>query len=1310
MIPRSRFDAVLFDLDGVITKTARIHAAAWKQLFDAYLQGRAASTESFRPFDVDTDYRDYVDGKPRYDGVRSFLASRGIELPYGNPTDLPDKETVCGLGNRKNQLFHDRLKKEGVEVYKSSVGLIERLRQRGFKTAVVSASKNATAILDAARIADLFDASVDGVDAVALDLKGKPEPDTFIEAARRLNVAPQRCAVFEDAVAGVQAARRGAFGLVVGVDRGDRAKALKQAGADLVVKDLSEVDLTVRIANLSCALEAVDEIAALIVATPIVVFLDYDGTLTPIVSHPEDAVLGEEMRATVEDLSEQCPVAIVSGRGLKDVRDRVGIDGIYYAGSHGFEMAGPAGRIEEYGPARDHLRGLDEAQEALETLIGSIPGAQVERKKFSIAVHYRNVEEGRVAAVEEAVDRTLERHADLRKGRGKKVFELQPAVDWNKGRALGWLLEQLHFDRSKVLPLYIGDDLTDEDAFLALEQHGIGIVVGEGDRTTAARYRLQDPDQVQRFLRALDEKLGQRSAWRLAYEGFEPAQEGLREALCTLGNGYFATRGAAPESPADGVHYPGTYLAGGYNRLETAIAGRAIENEDLVNLPNWLRVDFRTVDGRWFDLADVEVLAYRQELDMYAGVLHREVHFRDGNGRDTRMLERRLVSMSHMHTAALQIVLTPLNWSGKIEIRSALDGRVVNSGVARYADLSNRHLEPVDTRETERVALLEVRSSQSKMTIAEAARTEVLVGGKRVVAQRASERGSGYIATSLLVDAEANSAVTIEKVVALYTNRDAGISECGLEAVKAVTEAPNFEGLLRAHRLAWRHLWRKFDLRLDLSDESSDHDVQRALRLFSFHLLQTASVHSLDIDVGMPSRGWHGEAYRGHIFWDEVIIFPFLNYRLPQITRALLMYRYRRLSEARKAARALGYRGAMFPWQSGSDGREETQQLHLNPRSGRWLPDHSHLQRHINAAVAYNIWQYFQVTGDMEFLAAYGAEMILEIARFWASIAVYNESLDRYEIRGVMGPDEFHDAYPDADSAGLNNNAYTNLMAVFVLNRALELFHVLHAPDCQQLCEKLGIEESEKRRWTDVARKMRLVFHGDGILSQFEGYERLEELDWDAYRARYGDLQRLDRILEAEGDTANRYKLSKQADVLMLFYLFSAEELADLFKQLGYEFEYETIPKNIDYYLQRTSNGSSLSRIIHSWVAARRDRAHSWRLFQEALKTDVADLQGGTTREGVHLGAMAGCMDLIQRCYTGLEARGEVLRLSPQFPPQLGAIRMHLRYRSHWLELEVSCRQVRVESLAGSVQPVVVEVKGQRVRLEEGKKAVIELE
>ena len=180
------------------------------------------------------------------------------------------------------------------------------------------------------------------------------------------------------------------------------------------------------------------------------------------------------------------------------------------------------------------------------------------------------------------------------------------------------------------------------------------------------------------------------------------------------------------------------------------------------------------------------------------------------------------------------------------------------------------------------------------------------------------------------------------------------------------------------------------------------------LRLHIFHLLQTTSFNAIDLDVGVPARGLHGEAYRGHIFWDELFIFPFLNLRIPELIRSLLMYPHRRLMEARHLAREAGHRGAMFPWQSGSSGCEESQMLHLNPRSGRWLPDHTHRQRHVNAAIAYNVWQYFHATGDVEFLWFFGAEMLLEIARFWASIATYNATRQRYEIHHVVGADEFH--------------------------------------------------------------------------------------------------------------------------------------------------------------------------------------------------------------------------------------------------------------------------------------------------------------
>jgi alpha,alpha-trehalase len=209
---------------------------------------------------------------------------------------------------------------------------------------------------------------------------------------------------------------------------------------------------------------------------------------------------------------------------------------------------------------------------------------------------------------------------------------------------------------------------------------------------------------------------------------------------------------------------------------------------------------------------------------------------------------------------------------------------------------------------------------------------------------------------------------------------------------------------------------------------------------------------------------------------------------------------------------------------------------------------------------------------------------------------------------------------------------------------------------------------------------MKLTFHEGGILSQFEGYGDLEELDWEGYRARYGHLYRLDFILEAEGDTTNHYKLSKQPDVLMLFYLFSSEELKALFERLGYPWAYETIPRNVEYYRRRSAHDSTLSRVADAWVLARGDRPRSWDVFMEALVTDVADIQGGTTPEGIHLGAMAGTVDVLQRCYTGLELRGEVLWLNPRLPEPMRRLRLFVHYRGHSLALDITRDRLRVSA------------------------------
>jgi alpha,alpha-trehalase len=238
----TKFDAVLFDLDGVLTKTAAVHAAAWKRLFDDYLRTRASRDQTpFRPFDIKLDYQRYVDGKLRYDGVKSFLDSRNIALPYGTPQDGPDQETVHGLGNKKDTYFQAHLKEHGVDVYDDAVRFLRAVRARGLKAAVVSASKSTAAVVQAVGLTDCFEARVDGVESQRLHLAGKPAPDGFLEGAHRLGVEPRRAIVVEDAIAGVQAGRNGKFGLVIGVDRTGHAEELKKNGADVVTSNMAEL-------------------------------------------------------------------------------------------------------------------------------------------------------------------------------------------------------------------------------------------------------------------------------------------------------------------------------------------------------------------------------------------------------------------------------------------------------------------------------------------------------------------------------------------------------------------------------------------------------------------------------------------------------------------------------------------------------------------------------------------------------------------------------------------------------------------------------------------------------------------------------------------------------------------------------------------------------------------------------------------------------------------------------------------------------------------------------------------------------------
>lgn len=795
--------------------------------------------------------------------------------------------------------------------------------------------------------------------------------------------------------------------------------------------------------------------------------------------------------------------------------------------------------------------------------------------------------------------------------------------------------------------------------------------------------------------------------WEWEYEGYDPREERLREALCTLSNGYFATRGAAPETAASPAHYPGTYAAGLYNRLVSSLAGRRLPHEEIVNLPNWLPLRFRVhpdegATGEWFtpDQHPDGLLRYHQTLDLRRGVLTRELRFRDPQGRHLGVTQARLVSMADPHLAALRTEFVAEDWSGSIEVESAVDGLVGNTGVARYRDLAGHHLTELGTGVAEPdVVWLRCRTSTSDVRVVLAARTRATPQGPpeathdRLTDFRAAQR--------MILPLSPQAPLAVEKVVALHTSRDQAIVGPLPAALERVRSAPDFEGLLAAHAAAWDRLWRRADLQVP-------GEPGRVLRVHMFHLLQTLSPHSADLDVGVPARGLHGEAYRGHVFWDELFVLPYLNLHFPELSRALMGYRHRRLPAALRAAAEAGREGAMYPWQSGSDGGEETPEVHLNPRSGRWLPDNSRLQHHVGSAVAYNVWRYGQATGDTEFTHTRGAEMLTQIARFWSAISEFDRNEGRYRIRGVVGPDEYHEGYPDAERAGLDDNAYTNVMASWTLARAAELVRTMPVSRRAELADRVGLSDGEPERWDEVSRQLRVPFH-QGVISQFDGYGELAELDWDGYRRRYGDIRRLDRLLESEGDSINRYQASKQADVLMLGYLLTPGELTEQFARMGYELTEEQWRATVDYYLRRTSHGSTLSGVVHAWVLARARHADAWAFVKEALASDVADIQGGTTAEGIHLGAMAGTLDLVQRGLTGLRSEEGALWLDPSPLPQLQEFGFSLRHRGVGLRLRMRPGQLWIGVPPWEESPVRVVLADRVVEVAPGEDTALRL-
>jgi alpha,alpha-trehalase len=484
-------------MDGVLTRTAALHLDAWTRVFNEFLAEYNRRTGDDQPPFSRGDYRRHVDGKPRYDGAEAFLRSRGIELPRGDPSDVPSERTVCALGNRKNEQFQQLLRDRGVAVYKDAVAACRRWKRGGLQLAIITSSKNGPKVLDSAGLLGLADTIVDGVQAAELGLDGKE--DLIREAARRIGTTAEQELLLEDSVAGIAAGKRVGCGLVVGVDRDEHAQTLREAGADQVVQSVGRLRFRRTLPLLQDRRAEFESIRA---DRPLALFVDFDGTLSPIVNNPQDARISPEMRAALRAVAARHTVAVVSGRDRSFVEAQVGIEAIWYAGSHGLDIAGPDGEMVHPDAGRT-VPLLDDLAERLREALSTIEGVYFERKRFSLAVHYRNVQPARRPEVKDTAARLAGEVQHLRAHAGKMVLEIQPALDWDKGSAVEWLIDALSIDPATTLVLYVGDDETDEDAFRVLNDRGLGIYVGPALSTSLATYRLENPAQVLTLLQTL---------------------------------------------------------------------------------------------------------------------------------------------------------------------------------------------------------------------------------------------------------------------------------------------------------------------------------------------------------------------------------------------------------------------------------------------------------------------------------------------------------------------------------------------------------------------------------------------------------------------------------------------------------------------------------------------------------------------------------------------------------------------------------------------------------------------------------------
>lgn len=689
------------------------------------------------------------------------------------------------------------------------------------------------------------------------------------------------------------------------------------------------------------------------------------------------------------------------------------------------------------------------------------------------------------------------------------------------------------------------------------------------------------------------------------------------ESLFALSNSYLGIRGSHEEGTK--ISLPYFYINGVFDKSETFM-------RELATLPNPLGIRFY-VEKELIGIEDCEILEYLRELDIKNGILWKSLILRDSKGRETKIEGCRFASRKNIHRIGIIYNLTPINYDGIIEVESETDGSIIN-----FADAPRFKVKHTKTLKNEKLSdfggnYIEVATRDRNLHIGVGSYIDAFKDGESVLGNRNFNSFGEKSLEFADVKVKAGEKINFVKYIAVYTENDVHKEEIKKYVTKEIIDfiQKGFYKEIADHCLEYSKLWDMADIKIDC-----DEELNKAIRFNIFHLMSTGSSTNDSINIG--AKLLTGEEYGGHAFWDtELFMLPFFSYVFPDIAKNLVSYRHRLLDAAKENAQKNGYKGAQYPWESADDGTEQCPAYTIEPDGSCYRCYVADYEHHVSAAVAYGIYNYTRITGDLEFFYNKGIYILIETARFWASRCEYIEKEDRYEIRKVTGPDEWHEP--------VDNNVYTNYLArwnLLYVKRKLDELKADNYSLYSHVLEKTEFSDKEAAELQAIADKIYLPkMAGRNILEQFEGYfdlkdciiEKYDENDWPIRPEILKEL------------TVDKTSLIKQADVVMLMYL------------LENEFSAEEIKDNYHYYEKRTLHGSSLSPAIYSIVGLRTgDKGKAYRYLRRAAFIDLLNLQKNT-REGIHAANAGGVWQVIVFGFAGVKTddSGEPV-ISPNMP------------------------------------------------------------